>query len=312
MSLYPRVITEYLAALAIPRGPESRIFLVDPEEGVDTALGDRWTKPLKTLIKAEDKCVAERHDTVLFLARATADNPTAAILWDKDYTHLVGLGPSLYGVGQRSRVVMATATALTPVITFSGNGCIVKNMQFGNEKASGSAAGVAIMTGQRCYFENVFFMCPFPTDAASYSLKLSGGENVFLRCSIGQTTAVRTGASYGLWMHKGAGDNQRNKFVKCEFKSWGGGAATHVLVYVQSDIDNEGWSQQFEDCLFHNLLGVALAQAIDDNCAVPHQILLRGHNSFAGVTTIADDKVDILAADYATAYKGGLMSTVID
>jgi len=309
MSLWRREIKRYLSALAIPQGPGQKVYLVDTENGDDTWLGDGWDRPLKTLIEAEDRCVADRHDTVFFVARDTQDNPTASILWDKDYTHLIGLGPPLYGLGQRSRVVMAAATALTPTVTFTGNGCIIKNMQLNQEKAAGAASGVAIVTGQRCFFENVFFMCPTATDAASYSLKLSGGENVFLRCTIGQTTLVRTGASRGLWMHKGAGDNQRNKFVKCEFKSWAG-AVTHVLVFVDVDINNEGFTVQFEDCLFHNLPGGStLTQAIDDNCTAVHQILLRGHNSFAGCGAIADDLIDILAADYATAYRGGLMAT---
>jgi hypothetical protein len=55
-------------------------------------------------------------------------------------------------------------------------------MQFGNEKESG-ACGVAIVTGQRCLFENVFFMVPVSVTAASYSLKVSGGENAFIRCT---------------------------------------------------------------------------------------------------------------------------------
>jgi len=313
MSLYPRLITEYLASLAIPRGPDSKIYLVDTEEGDDDNIGDRWTKPLKTLIAAEDKCVADQHDVVLFLARDTADNPTAAIVWDKDFTHLVGLGPMLYGLGQRSRVVMRAATAATPVITFSGNGCIVKNMQFNQEKATGAASGVAIVTGQRCFFENVFFMCPTATDAASYSLKLSGGENVFLRCTIGQTTLVRTAASYGLWVHKGAGDNQRNKFVKSEFLSWSS-VTTHVLVYTDVDIDNEGFSLQFEDCLFWNLngsgeAGGVLAVAIDDNCAVHHQILLRGVNDFVSCGAVAAPLTYVLTADHDGVH-GGLMATV--
>jgi len=315
MGLYPHLITEYLTALQIPRGPDSNVYLVDTEEGDDNNIGDRFNLPLKTLAEAEDRCVADQHDVVLFLARATADNPAAEIAWDKDYTHLCGLGPTLYGVGQRSRVVAAAATALLSTITFSGDGCIVKNMQFGNEKAAGVAAGVATITGQRCYFQNVFFMVPFATDAASYSLKLSGGENTFVRCSIGQTTAARAAASYGLWMYKGAGNNQRNKFVKCEFRSWADvPGAGHVHVYVDVDIDNEGWTQQFEDCLFLHLNGGSdLTQAIDDNCATAHHmIVLRGHNAFAGATTIADDFANFFAADYATAFKGGLMSTAID
>lgn len=312
MSLYPRVITEYLATLEIPRGPDSRIFLVDTEHGVDTALGDRWTKPLKTLIKAQDKCVTDRHDTVLFIARDTPDYPVESVVWDNDYNHLIGLGPTLYGVGQRSRVVLEAAIAETPVITFSGKGCIVKNMQFYQEKVTGAASGAVIVTGLRNFFENVFFMSPVATDAGSYSLKLAAGESVFLRCSIGQRTNPRTGASRSLWLYKGAGINVGSKFVKCEFLSWSSGT-THVLVYVDADITNDLFVPQFEDCLFDNLpIGAGagtLAVAIDDNCPAVHQILLRGVNDFAGVTAVADPLTSVLTADHDGVH-GGLMAAV--
>ena len=313
MSLYPRNLSEYVASLGVPHGPDSRVYIVDPENGDDDHFGESWDKPLKTLIAAEAKCVANQHDAVLFIARATADNPTAAIAWDKDYTHLIGVGSPLPGLGNRSRVVMAAATALTPCITFSGNGCIVKNMQFGNEKAAGAAAGVAAITGQRCYFENVFFMVPFATDAASYSVKLGGGENTFKRCTFGQTTALRLGASYNLWVHKGAGDIQRNKFIGCEFLSWSN-ATTHVHVYTDADIDVEGFSLFFEDCLFDNLVSGAgtLTVAIDDNCAeADHQILLRGQgNCFAGVAAVADPLTYVLKAEASGTASGLLMATV--
>ena len=314
MSLYPRNLSEYVASLGVPHGPDSRVYIVDPENGDDDHFGESWDKPLKTLIAAEDKCVADQHDAVLFIARADADNPAAAIAWDKDYTHLIGVGSPLPGLGNRSRVVLAAATALTPCITFSGNGCIVKNMQFGNEKAAGAAAGVAIITGQRCYFENVFFMVPFATDAASYSVKLSGGENTFKRCTFGQTTALRTAASYGLWVHKGAGDNQRNKFIDCEFLSWAS-AAAHTLVYTDVDIDNEGFSLFFENCLFDNLVSGAgtLTVAIDDNCAVYHQILLRGQgNCFAGVAAVAAPLTYVLKAETGTGTQSGLLMATVN
>ena len=314
MSLYPRNLSEYVASLGVPHGPDSRVYIVDPENRDDDHFGESWDKPLKTLIAAEAKCVANQHDAVLFIARATADNPTAAIAWDKDYTHLIGVGSPLPGLGNRSRVVMAAATALTPCITFSGNGCIVKNMQFGNEKAAGAAAGVAIITGIRCYFENVFFMVPFATDAASYSAKLSGGENTFKRCTFGTTTSVRTGASYGLWVHLGAGAIQRNKFIACEFLSWSDVAGTHALVYVDVDINVECFSLQFEDTLFWNLNGGAdLAVAIDDNCAVEHQILMRGQgNCVVGCTAVADPLTYVLKAETGTGTASGLLMATVN
>lgn len=314
MGLFPKNLNEYVASLGIPRGPLSKAYIVDPVNGSDTNSGTDWGHPLKTLIAAEDKCVADRHDAVIFLAGASADNPTAAIVWDKSYTHLIGVGSELPGMGQRCRVVGAAATALPLLITFSGNGCIVKNMQFGNEYATG-AVGVALVTGQRCLFENVFFMVPFSVVAASHSLKISGGENTFKNCTFGQQTSLRTAASRNVWFYKGAGDNQRNKFVHCEFYSWSS-VTTHVLIYTDIDIDNECFTIQFDDCLFANYNGSGeaggkLAVAIDDNCAVFHQIYMRGHNDIAGCTAAADPLTYVMQAEIGTGTQSGLLMATV-
>jgi hypothetical protein len=314
MGLYPKTLSEYAASLGIPRGPLSKTYLVDPVNGSASNPGTTWQAPLLSLEAAEDLCVANRHDTVLFLAGATADNPTAAIAWDKSYTHLIGVGSELPGLGQRCRVVMAAATAVTPVITFSGNGCIVKNMQFNQEKASG-ASGVAIVTGQRCLFENVFFMCPTSATAASYSLKVSGGENVFKRCTIGQHTLVRSAATRGLWLYKGDGDCHRNKFIDCEFLSWAsGGGTAHVLAYTDVDIDVEVFTAFFENCLFANIGPATLAVAIDDNCAATdHRLYLRGQgNCFAGCTAVADPLTYVLKAETGTGTQSGLLMATVN
>lgn len=292
MGLYPKNLDEYVAGMGIPRGPLSKTFLVDPVNGSNSNSGRTWQSPLLTLAAAEDLTTANRHDTVLFLAGATADNPAANIAWDKSYTHLIGVGSELPGLGQRCRVVAAAAAMHTPVITFSGNGCIVKNMQFGNEHATGDATGVVLVTGQRNYFENVFFMVPFSATAASYSLKMSdGGENAFKRCTIGQMTCVRGAATHGLWIIKGAGEANptRNKFIQCEFLSWCGAAGTHAHVTIATDVDVEAFTLFFEDCLFLNINGGgALAHSIIDGATgVDHRIILRGtcmfHGSGAGI-----------------------------
>jgi hypothetical protein len=315
MALYPKNLNEYVASMGIPRGPKSKVFIYDPVNGSDSNHGRSWEAPLLTLEAAEDLCTANRHDVVLALAGATACNPAASITWDKSYTHLIGVGSYLPGLGNRSRVVMAAATALTPVITFSGNGCIVENIQFNQEKASGAASGVAIVTGQRNLFENVFFMCPTSVTAASYSLKVSGGENYFLNCTIGQQTLLRTAASRGLWLYKGDGDNQRNYFEHCRFLSWSS-VTTHVLAYTDVDINNEGFSVFFDRCSFLNYYGSGeaggvLAVAIDDNCAVFHQIYMMGQeNCIAGCTAAADPLTYVMKAEVSGTASGLLMALV--
>ena len=305
-------LRKYLNVLDLPMGPLSQTYLVDPVNGDDDNSGTNLEAPLKTLEAAEDMCVGDQHDAVLFLSGDTADNPSAAISWDKDYTHLIGLSSNLYGLGQRCRVVTQAAKAVSPAISFLSNGCIVRNMQFSNEKAAGAAAGVAIITGMRNYFENTFFMAPTAGDAASYSLKMAGAENVFKHCTIGQYTNSRGAASYGLWLHKGAGASvSRNLFDECMFLAWAG-TKDHVHVLVDADIATVPWVTIFKDCLFaaNPGGGTTLTQAIDDNCtASGHQILLWGKNSFAGVDAVADTLTYILTQTY---FHGGKMAAAAE
>lgn len=289
MSLYPKNLNEYVASLGIPRGPLSKAYLVDPVNGNNNNPGTSWQAPLLTLTAAEDKCVANRHDTVLFLAGATADGPVLEIGWDKSYTHLVGIGCEIPGVGQRCRVVTPAANA-HQTITFSGNGCIVKNMQFNNEHASGTAIGICTVSGFRNYFENVFFMVPTSQTAASFSLKATGTENYFKRCTIGQHTLVRGAASYGLWIEKGDGDCQRNRFIDCEILSWSN-VTTHVPIKIDADIDVECFTVFFENLLISNIVtgGGLLAHAVVDGATnIYHQLIFKGITTVIGCTGFAD------------------------
>ena len=312
MGLYPKNLNEYVAGMGIPRGPLSKAYLVDTVNGSDSNSGTTWQAPLKSLEAAEDLCTANRHDVVLFLAGATADNPAASITWDKAYTHLIGVGSYLPGLGQRSRVVMQAATAVTPTITFAGNGCIVKNMQFFQEKASGAASGVAIVTGNRCYFENVFFPTPASVTAASYSLKVESDENVFKRCTIGQHTYVRTAATRALWI--AGADATRNKFIECEFLSWSS-VTTHAPVLIDVAVTCEAFTVHFENCLWQNIVSGAgtLAVGIDDNCATAdHQVILRGLNQMAGITAVADPLTYIRHAEMGTGTQSGILMAAVN
>jgi hypothetical protein len=307
-------LRKYLNLMDLPMGPKSKTYIYDPVNGSDSNTGTNLDAPWKTLEYAEDHCVGDQHDAVICLSGDTANNPAATIAWDKDYTHLVGLSSPLYGLGQRCRVVALAATALEHVIAFSSNGCIIKNMQFNNEKVTGAASGVAKVTGQRNFFENTFFMAPSANDAASYSLKSAGAENVYKRCTIGQTTNARAAASYGLWLHKGAGASVcREKYVDCEFLSWGA-TADHVHVLVDADIATVPWWIQFEGCLFLNARGggAALTQAIDDNStATYHQIIFRGRNNLFVGATVVGDALSYMWAPNPDASISGLLAVVV-
>jgi hypothetical protein len=291
-------------------------YYVDPANGSDSNAGTDITAPLKTVLAAYNKTVDAHNDVVFLIGSSTENNPAAALAWSKSFTHLVGLSADIPGVGQRCRIVTQAGVAASQVITISGTGCIFRNIQFNNEKASGAAAGVAIVSGHRNYFENCFFMAPTANDAASFSLKVGSSENVFYRCTIGQFTNFRANASYGLWLH-GAAVVSRNKFIKCEFLSWGSGGAghDHVHVLVDAEITVTPWVTWFEDCLFHNNYGggTILAQAIDDNStATGHQIVFRGHNDILGCTLVGDTLTYMFAPNPEDDVSGLLMVTVAE
>jgi len=288
--------------------PIGDVFWVDTVNGSATGDGSLGA-PYIGVEEAYARCTANQNDVVAFIARATADNPAAAITWSKNYTHLIGVGSELYGLGQRCRIVTQAAIAVTPAVTISASGCIFKNIQFSNEKAAGSAAGCVAITGLRNYFENIFFMSPVATDAASYSLKLGGSENVFVRCTVGQFTNPRTAASYGLWCH-GAAVPGRNKFIDCEFLSWGYDA-THCHVRIDADITVVPWAIWFENCLFQQN-ATQLTQAIDDNCtAAGHQIVFRGRNNLVVNAAAVGDVLTYMFAPNPDASISGLLAVTV-
>jgi hypothetical protein len=286
MGLYPKNINEYLSLIGIPRGPSSQVYLVDPVNGSDSYDGIRWTKPLASVAAGYAKCVADQHDTVVMLSGDTADTPSSSITWSKDFTHLVGLSSDLPGVGQRCRIVGSADADLTPIVTFSGKGCIVRNIQFFNGKDADSDSGAVIVSGDRNAFTNVFFAgMGHATPAAragSYSLTLSGEENVFTRCTIGLDTIKRAAANAELVVSGGA----RNTFEQCLFQSY----CETVGKFLVKITSLDRWIR-FRDCTFYNFWENwvdQLTNAISDGVGSTHYILLEGSNLLVGVDGWAD------------------------
>jgi hypothetical protein len=260
-------------------------YFCDPTHG--SADGDATSPGTATnsLLVAYNKCRDGYNDGVIFIGGATAWNPTAMLTWSKNYTHLIGTN-GMPGLGNRCRIVSTAATALaTATVTFSGSGCHIRNVQISNETATGTASGCAIITGLRNVFEDVFFMSPASATAAAYSCKLGSAENAFVRCTFGQFTNPRTAASYSLWIH-GVGNVSRNKFIDCEFLSWGYDNS-HVHVLFDVDLAAVPQVTWFEGCAF-NHIGTALSESINDNStAADHRIILRGQNNiFLGVSAV--------------------------
>lgn len=260
MGLYPKQILEYLAFEGIPRGPDSHIYCVDPVHGDDDNAGDRWNLPLATVSAALAKCVSGHHDTVLVVASGTAITETAAIEWNKNLTHLVGLGAPTHAA-QRTRIV-CNATDLSPFFTISGYGCIFRNLYFWQGQDDVHSLVNVSVSGARNYFSGVHFAggghATQAIDGGASLLINGGSENRFVDCTIGVDTISAATGMAGL-VFAATGGAARNVFERCRFTLYAGNAGViFVELLGNSGIDRY---QLFKDCHFINLSGTAMTQA---------------------------------------------------
>jgi protein-disulfide isomerase len=282
----------------IPFGPNSKAFYVDPANGSNSNDGLTPKTAVAAVATAYAKTTSGNNDVVFFIAGATSDQPAATITWANSYTHLIGLSSPVPGVGQRCRIVGTAGNDLTSVVTVTGDGCIFRNVQIANFGDADVDAGAAVVSGSRNAFYNVFFAgmghATPGARAGSYSLTVSGEENHFERCSIGLDTIVRAAANAELVIATGAA---RLTFWDCRILSQSSTAGKLAV-----DVNGLDRFLEFKDCLFQNFStnwAQALDNAIDDDVATTHYIILRGACQFVGFTGIADTVTYIYGAGAA-------------
>lgn len=282
MGLYPKSLNEYLTLIGIPRGPLSRIFIVDPQNGDDDNPGTTFQSPLASLAAALALCTTNRNDCVVMVGGPTADYPDAAIDWSLSYTHLVGLSADLQGMGQRCRIVNHADNDLATLFTVSGSGCIFRNVQWFDGKDKNEDAACVYVTGSRNSFQNCFFAgmghATPGARAGSYSLKVAGSENQFQDCTIGLDTIVRAAANSELIV-----SGARNRFIHCDLRSYSE-TAGKFLVKIDAAADLR--DVIFDDCLFFNYSvnwATGITDAFNMSGASTHFVILRGNCQFVGV-----------------------------
>lgn len=248
MSLFPRAAESALAN--VPRSKGSKVFVVDYVNGSDSNPGTKWDAPLKTVEAAYALCTTLMNDTVLLVGNGTSNTAAAAITWAKDFTHLIGLNSG--GPEPRSRIKSAAALATTPFVTWSGDGCIVKNISFWHETSNAAGLVNVSVTGGRNSFENCQFAGGVGANNASgaRSLKIGGADasgNAFKNCWIGLDTIQAVTGNVPLEFHTGA---MHTVFEDCTFAH--SAAATTNVHVILSAAAASGRLNQFKRCLFVN------------------------------------------------------------
>lgn len=287
----------------LPVTRDSKYYFVDPARGSDTADGRSPTSAFASLETAEDACVANQHDAVLYTAGASSNTLQAALTWDKSYTHLIGLTAPTQ-VAQRARLFqLSSLTNASPLVNVTASGCIFKNFYcFQGVDDAGSLINWQV-TGGRNYFENVHFAggghATMAIDGCK-SLRLVGseGENTFIRCTFGVDTIA---AATGVATLSISGGTPRNIFRKCNFTLYAGnGGAMFVEWEALSAVDRY---MLFEDCMFMNTGPNTMDQAFSIPASVP------GHRRCFLVNCWGYGFTDWEASDRSVLYIAGGTAT---
>lgn len=193
------------------------IWYVDPGKSVSGG-GQNREDAFITVAEAYAACTADQDDVVLITPSSSTGrtSETAAIVWAKRRTHLIGSTSPLMS---SPRAGMSFGSAVvSPCLTISTRSCIFKNItisQFNDVNV------LVNLTGSYNYYEGVHFQgmgnATTGDDTSGRCVVLNGSdENVFERCTFGLDTVVRTGANFTVEF-AGSKNNSNNTFRGCNF-----------------------------------------------------------------------------------------------
>jgi hypothetical protein len=254
----------------VPYTMNSKYYFVDARNGSDGNDGLTPATALATIIAAEDKCTANQHDTIFLLGTGTAVSMTAALTWDKSYTHLIGICAPTQ-VAQRARIAHedATYTGLSPLFNVTASGCIFKNVYCFQGVADATSLINWQVSGGRNYFENVHFAgggnASMAIDGCA-SLRLVGseGENTFVHCTLGVDTIA---AATGVRCLAITGGTPRNIFRNCNFTLYSAAAGAMFVEWeALSAVDRY---MLFDRCNFFNTGATTMSEAFSIPASVP-------------------------------------------
>jgi len=280
MGLFPMSVE--FALVDVPRSKGSKIFVVDAVNGSDSNTGTSWNSPLATVAAAYAKCTTLKNDVVLLVGNGTSNTATAAITWAKDFTHLIGLSSPVPDE-QRSRIKNTAALATTPFITWSADGCVVKNVSFWHESSDAAALVNFKLSGGRNSFFNCQFAGAVGTNNASgaRSMLIYGADasgNYFKNCTFGNDTIQTVAGVHVMEFDAGPSHTQ---FDDCLFVH--SIAATTQLHLFGAAAADFGRRTIFNRCLFINETSVAQAEVILTTAALSqHQYIFLNDCWFFG------------------------------
>jgi len=232
---------------------------------------------------AEAKMVAYRNDVMLVAPGAYAE--TAEIAWDKQASHIIGMGgPNTHGDYSEPNCVIYSATiTVASVLTVTGNNCQFVNITVSN--AGNNAACLTALTANAyggsyrgCSFQGNMAANQLSTVAAA-SLYVGGAGmfNHFIDCQIGNDQwGKRSGANSGQVRFTGTVQPNGIIFKGCRVVSW---SATTTCAAVALPANGAvGRGLTWDNCTFYNLNDPSwtnMSNVFYDNDAAGQTIILK-------------------------------------
>jgi hypothetical protein len=284
-----------------------KVYFVEPANG---AAGNTSTSPTDaadSVGQAYALTVDKQGDIIYYLndgnTTGSSRESTIPLAWSNDNTHLVGCCAPV-PMSQRSRITPVSTAALTanPVITVSGHGNTISNVQIAHWGAdtNGIAARGLDVTGNRNYFYNCHIVgipnAHTGDEAAAADLKVTGSENMFERCYFGANTVTRSTTNACVEL---TGAATRIHFKDCFFTLYADNAgALFVKIDAAADIDRE---ILFDNCIFYNPIGAgstALTAAMDVHASAGGDVIVKDCMLVGGADWEAADAANILLMNH--------------
>lgn len=254
--------------------------------------------------------VKNGNNNTIFLT-PDSHSQTAALAFNKNMTHLVGMYPEAFQ-NQRSRLTQAAV--LASFVAVSGYGNLFKNLYFQyGEVTSSSNLNCLTDTGGRNSYINCHFLIGDAAmlDSANFDLiRLGSNEIYFKNCFFGGDTVAMTNGN--LVEFQASADPPRSVFENCIFLMYADAADPFFLKTVA------GLGRCliiFKGCQFINV-GTTLNYGIDGTGLGNAKMVFDQNCSFHGVTApiAAAHEADILvgAATYVASTVTNLLGGTAD
>lgn len=235
---------------------------------------------------------------------------TAAIAWNKNMTHLVGMYPEAM-MNQRSRIGHTGTIASFLAVTGYGN--LFKNLYFMYGTAVSTDLNLLTDTGGRNSYINCHFLCQnaTPLDQAAFDLvRLGSNELYFKNCFFGGDSVAWTNGN--MIEFQATADPPRSVFENCIFLM---NADNAQVTFLKAIAGLGRCAMIFKNCQFINL-GTTLTLGIDGTGLNNGRMFFDPLCYFYGVTDVVaaayETKVIAGAAVYTAAATSNLIAATAD